>query len=67
MKHAQQLASKPQLALQSYLDGLLQEATEPFDLDLPAVVVEEAPAATSKPPCAKSRHVMPSARLLLST
>ncbi|MGR3993011.1 chemotaxis protein CheW [Pseudomonas sp. 1121_17] len=45
MKHAQQLASKPQLALQSYLDGLLQEATEPLDLDLPAVVVEEAPSS----------------------
>ncbi|WP_313741476.1 chemotaxis protein CheW [Pseudomonas sp.] len=29
------LASKPQLALQSYLDGLLQEATE-FPLDAPA-------------------------------
>lgn len=38
------VGTKPQLALQSYLDGLLQEATEAEDiLDLPAPV--EAPAS----------------------
>ena len=32
MNRPQQVATKPQLALQSYLDGLLQEATEADDL-----------------------------------
>lgn len=32
MNQARQIASKPQMALQSYLDGLLQEATESFEL-----------------------------------
>ncbi|WP_367597860.1 CheW domain-containing protein [Pseudomonas fulva] len=35
MTHTRQVSSKPQLALQSYLDGLLQEATEPLEA-LPA-------------------------------
>ncbi|MDH0300278.1 MULTISPECIES: CheW domain-containing protein [unclassified Pseudomonas] len=32
MNQARQITSKPQMALQSYLDGLLQEATESFEL-----------------------------------
>ena len=32
MNQAPHITSKPQMALQSYLDGLLQEATEPFEL-----------------------------------
>lgn len=35
MTQTRQVSSKPQLALQSYLDGLLQEATEPLEA-LPA-------------------------------
>ena len=38
MNRPQQLASRPQMALQSYLDGLLQEATEEFDEVLPVSV-----------------------------
>ncbi|QVM95261.1 MULTISPECIES: CheW domain-containing protein [unclassified Pseudomonas] len=38
MNRPQQLASRPQMALQSYLDGLLQEATEELDEVLPASV-----------------------------
>ncbi|AGZ36194.1 chemotaxis protein CheW [Pseudomonas sp. SWI6] len=37
-QHAQPVSTRPQLALQSYLDGLLQEATEVED-------IHEAPAA----------------------
>ncbi|AUY36383.1 CheW domain-containing protein [Pseudomonas soli] len=49
MNQAPHITTKPQMALQSYLDGLLQEATEPFELppeqDLPvAPPVEPAPA-----------------------
>ncbi|PMZ89449.1 MULTISPECIES: CheW domain-containing protein [unclassified Pseudomonas] len=48
MNQAPHITSKPQMALQSYLDGLLQEATEPFELppaqDAPvAQPVEQAP------------------------
>lgn len=39
MNRAPEITSKPQLALQSYLDGLLQEATEPVE-------VPEAPLPT---------------------
>ncbi|MCP3751056.1 CheW domain-containing protein [Pseudomonas sp. SBB6] len=38
MNRPQQLASRPQLALQSYLDGLLQEATEELDEVVPVSV-----------------------------
>ncbi|ROL62874.1 CheW domain-containing protein [Pseudomonas vranovensis] len=38
MTRPQQLASRPQMALQSYLDGLLQEATEELDEVLPVSV-----------------------------
>lgn len=41
MNQAPHITSKPQMALQSYLDGLLQEATEPFELP-PA---QDAPVA----------------------
>jgi purine-binding chemotaxis protein CheW len=49
MNQARPITSKPQLALQSYLDGLLQEATESFDLpeQVPVAsppVVEAAPS-----------------------
>lgn len=47
MTRSTQTTTRPQLALQSYLDGLLQEATETFDtlLDMPAVeAAPEAPA-----------------------
>ncbi|WP_194787678.1 CheW domain-containing protein [Pseudomonas sp. UFMG81] len=46
MNHARSIASKPQMALQSYLDGLLQEATEPFELppELPAAPISETPS-----------------------
>ncbi|WP_323114208.1 CheW domain-containing protein [Pseudomonas guariconensis] len=40
MNPARQTTTKPQMALQSYLDGLLQEATE--ELDAPRAPVEEA-------------------------
>lgn len=42
MNSARQTTTKPQLALQSYLDGLLQEATQ--ELDPPAVSAEAAPS-----------------------
>ncbi|CAK9890511.1 MULTISPECIES: CheW domain-containing protein [Pseudomonas] len=38
MNRPQQLASRPQMALQTYLDGLLQEATGELDEVLPASV-----------------------------
>ncbi|MBJ9975403.1 chemotaxis protein CheW [Pseudomonas sp. S75] len=47
MNHAPQITSKPQLALQSYLDGLLQDATEFDEVQAPepvAVPVEHAPS-----------------------
>lgn len=40
MNPARQTTTRPQMALQSYLDGLLQEATEEFDA--PQAPVEEA-------------------------
>ena len=48
MNQARQITTKPQMALQSYLDGLLQEATESFELpaelETPVVEpVEQAP------------------------
>ncbi|MCO7517170.1 chemotaxis protein CheW [Pseudomonas guariconensis] len=43
MNPARPITSKPQLALQSYLDGLLQEATETFE------AVEAAPAPVDEP------------------
>jgi len=46
MNRAPQITSKPQLALQSYLDGLLQEATEPVE-------VPEAPLPTVLPQAAE--------------
>ena len=51
MNSAPHITSKPQLALQSYLDGLLQEATETLDLpDLPeAATAEEAGEADEAP------------------
>jgi len=54
MNRPQQLATKPQMALQSYLDGLLQEATEeivvepvvaPAPVGAPVVVAEAAPGS----------------------
>ncbi|MBV6287914.1 CheW domain-containing protein [Pseudomonas aegrilactucae] len=47
MNRPELVATKPQLALQSYLDGLLQEATEAFEPPAPVAVarVIEAPAA----------------------
>ncbi|MDC0688289.1 chemotaxis protein CheW [Mitsuaria sp. RG] len=49
MNQARHITTKPQMALQSYLDGLLQEATESFELpaELEAPVeepVEQAPS-----------------------
>jgi len=41
MNPARQTTTKPQLALQSYLDGLLQEATE--ELDAPETLADAAP------------------------
>ncbi|MFJ4371450.1 CheW domain-containing protein [Pseudomonas japonica] len=40
-----QIATKPQMALQSYLDGLLQEATEELDVSEPLPVAAPAPVA----------------------
>lgn len=47
MNRASQITSKPQLALQSYLDGLLQEATEPVE------VPEAPPLPTVQPQAAE--------------
>ncbi|AZL73121.1 CheW domain-containing protein [Pseudomonas oryziphila] len=47
MNQARHIASKPQMALQSYLDGLLQEATESFELPEPAPVAQQASQAPS--------------------
>ncbi|MFF7107080.1 CheW domain-containing protein [Pseudomonas sichuanensis] len=47
MNQARHIASKPQMALQSYLDGLLQEATESFELPEPAPVAQPASQAPS--------------------
>ncbi len=47
MNRAPQITSKPQLALQSYLDGLLQEATEPVE------VPEAPPLPTVQPQAAE--------------
>ncbi|AIZ33441.1 CheW domain-containing protein [Pseudomonas sp. K1(2024)] len=45
MNHAPQITSKPQLALQSYLDGLLQDATEFEELpEASAPALEQAPS-----------------------
>lgn len=48
MNRPQQVATKPQLALQSYLDGLLQEATEVLESPAPIAVarVIETPVPT---------------------
>ncbi|MBA1200869.1 chemotaxis protein CheW [Pseudomonas capeferrum] len=43
MTRPQQTALRPQMALQSYLDGLLQEATETFEAPLDKPVVEMLP------------------------
>ena len=45
MNRPQKLATGPQLALQSYLDGLLHEATEVFELAAPSVELDEFQAA----------------------
>ncbi|MNJ40927.1 CheW-like domain protein [compost metagenome] len=45
MNRPLQLASGPQLALQSYLDGLLYEATEALELPAPAVESDDFEAA----------------------
>ncbi|AIL62878.1 chemotaxis protein CheW [Pseudomonas alkylphenolica] len=45
MNHPQKLATGPQLALQSYLDGLLHEATEVLDRVEPLVEIDEFQAA----------------------
>ncbi|MDH0732077.1 chemotaxis protein CheW [Pseudomonas sichuanensis] len=47
MNQARHIASKPQMALQSYLDGLLQEATESFELPEPAPAAQSASQAPS--------------------
>ncbi|CAM3998250.1 hypothetical protein CCOS865_03551 [Pseudomonas reidholzensis] len=44
MNQARQIASKPQLALQSYLDGLLQEATETVELPVEAPLLVTSPS-----------------------
>lgn len=45
MTQTRQTSTRPQMALQSYLDGLLQEATEAKDLsEQPAVADEFAEA-----------------------
>ncbi|WP_342651058.1 CheW domain-containing protein [Pseudomonas sp. REB1044] len=45
MNHAPQITSKPQLALQSYLDGLLQDATEFEEVpEASAPALEQAPS-----------------------
>lgn len=44
MNRAPQITSKPQLALQSYLDGLLQEATEPASVPEAPLPVAQAEA-----------------------
>ncbi|MBA1187871.1 chemotaxis protein CheW [Pseudomonas entomophila] len=49
MSPARPTTTRPQLALQSYLDGLLQEATEAFDAPVPAPV---AVAVVAKTPVA---------------
>jgi len=41
MTQIRQIGTRPQMALQSYLDGLLQEATEAEDLSEPPVVADE--------------------------
>ncbi|MBS9763469.1 chemotaxis protein CheW [Pseudomonas mosselii] len=48
MNQARQITTKPQMALQSYLDGLLQEATESFELpaELETPVVEPVEQAS---------------------
>lgn len=43
MTRPQQTALRPQLALQSYLDNLLQEATETFDVPLDEAVIQAPP------------------------
>ncbi|WP_422419656.1 chemotaxis protein CheW [Pseudomonas sp. GZD-222] len=45
MNRPQKLATGPQLALQSYLDGLLHEATEVLELVEPSVAIDEFQAA----------------------
>jgi purine-binding chemotaxis protein CheW len=45
MNRPQKLATGPQLALQSYLDGLLHEATEVLELAEPSVAIDEFQAA----------------------
>jgi len=67
MNQARQITTKPQMALQSYLDGLLQEATESFELpaELEAPVqepVEQAPGDDFEAASARNRLVTPSAR-----
>lgn len=54
MTRSTQTTTRPQLALQSYLDGLLQEATETFDtlLDMPGVEAEPEAAALEAPTAA---------------
>ena len=49
MNHPHLVTTKPQLALQSYLDGLLHEATEAFEPVTPAVVERIAPAPVAAP------------------
>ncbi|PSS56396.1 CheW domain-containing protein [Pseudomonas sp. BBP2017] len=45
MNRPQKLATGPQLALQSYLDGLLHEATEVLELAEPSVEIDDFQAA----------------------
>ncbi|MGH8380209.1 CheW domain-containing protein [Pseudomonas sp.] len=45
MNRPQKIATGPQLALQSYLDGLLHEATEVLELAEPTVAIDEFQAA----------------------
>lgn len=67
MTQTRQTGTRPQMALQSYLDGLLQEATEADDLIEPAadvadaVRVEQAPEARQPAqPAAVAQRPLPS-------
>lgn len=60
MNRPQQLATKPQMALQSYLDGLLQEATEEVVLE---TVVAPAPVVAA-PAVARPVEVPPAGEVL---
>ncbi len=61
MNRPQKLATGPQLALQSYLDGLLHEATEVLELVEPSVAIDEFQAAVLEEQ-ARDAQIVPTPR-----